>query len=111
MTDANQPNTNPDSSDGGAKKMTIVNCEPTVDITVVEELFGHLKKAVEERHVVEIEGEQIERIDGAVLQLFAVFFQEARRKDIQVTWKSSSESLLKAAQLLGLTEVLELAAA
>jgi ABC-type transporter Mla MlaB component len=95
----------------GTKKMTVVNCEPTVDITVVEELFGHLKKALEEKHVVEIEGAQIERIDGAVMQLLAAFFRAAKQSGIQVSWKTSSEALQKAAQLLGLTEVLELTAA
>ena len=99
------------SAEAGVNKMTIVNCEPTVDITVVDELFGHLKKALEEKHVVEVEGAQIERIDGAVLQLFAAFFREAKQQDIQVGWKTTSEALCSAARLLGLTEVLELAAA
>lgn len=101
----------PEVSEGGTKKMTIVNCEPTVDITVVEELFGHLKKALDEKHMVEIEGAQIERIDGAVMQLFAAFFREAKQAEIEVSWKSSSDALRNAAQMLGLTEVLELAAA
>ena len=112
MSDLEQDasNSSADVTDSGGKKMTIVNCEPTVDITVVDELFGHLKKALSEKHVVEIEGAQIERIDGAVMQLFAAFFREAKEQGIQVAWKSTSDSLCKAAQLLGLTEVLELAA-
>lgn len=95
----------------GAKKMTIVNCEPTVDITVVEELYGHLRKAIEERHVVEIEAEQIERVDGSVLQLFAAFCVEAREVGVVVTWKSVSDALKNAAHILGLEEVLGLNAA
>ena len=92
----------------GTKKMTIVNCEPTVDITVVEELYSHLKKAIDEKHVVEIEAEQIERIDGSVLQLFAAFFIAANEAGAEVVWKSTSDALIKSAHILGLEEVLEL---
>ena len=100
-----------EATDTAAKKMTVVNCEPTVDISVVDELYGHLKKALEERHVVEIEGAQIERIDGSVLQLFAAFFRDAKKEGVQVGWKTTSEALCRAAQLLGLSEVLELTVA
>lgn len=99
-----------ETSEDGAKKMTIVNCEPTVDITVVEELYGHLHKALLEKHVVEIEAALIERIDGSVLQLFAAFFREAGEVGLDVSWKSVSDALIRSAEVLGLKEVLSLSA-
>ncbi|MDH5545808.1 MAG: STAS domain-containing protein [Gammaproteobacteria bacterium] len=96
--------------DATPKKMTVINCEPTVDISIVEELHGHLKKAFDERHVVEIEGALIERVDGSVLQLFAAFFRDAKQEGLKVSWKTTSEALCKSACLLGLTEILELPA-
>lgn len=94
--------------DAPAKKMTVINCEPTVDITVVEELLAHLKKALNEKHDVSIEAENIQRVDGAVLQLFAGFFRDAEAAGVSVTWKSKSDALVNAATILGLQEKLDL---
>jgi len=94
--------------ESGSKKMTIINCEPTVDITVVDELYAHLKKAMAEQHVVEIDAEQVERVDGAVIQVFSAFFKEAKTKDLSVSWKNPSLALCTAAKLLGVSEVLNL---
>ena len=51
---------------------------------------------------------QIERIDGAALQLMTAFFIEAQESGINVAWKDVSEPLLHAAQLTGLKDVLHL---
>lgn len=55
-----------------------------------------------------ITAEAVGRIDAASLQLLAVLCREARSLEMTVTWRKPSSALLRSAQLLGLTEVLEL---
>jgi len=55
-----------------------------------------------------LDGEQVERIDAASLQLFYSFIEEARVKGVDVAWRSPSDVLSNNAKLLGMEEALQL---
>lgn len=94
-------------SDDQAPK-TIIACESTVDIKIAAELYEHLKNAVDNQHEVEINASEVQRVDTAVLQIFLVFVQEAKAKDVTVTWQGVSDAFNKAADLLGIRSQLAL---
>lgn len=80
---------------------TVIDCEPTIDIKIVAELYGHLKTALEQCHEVEINVADVQRVDAAVLQVFLAFVLEAQAKDMNVTWQGVSDAFQTAANLLG----------
>lgn len=59
---------------------------------------------------VEIDGGSVERIDTAGLQLLVALARRQQQAGRRLTWKSSSQALLKCGERLGLMETLGLAA-
>ena len=90
-----------------AHPVTLIECEPTVDISVAEELYQHLEKALEQQHVVEIDAKEVERVDAAILQVFLAFIKHAEQVGLSVTWKSMSGSMFNSIKLLGLVDELK----
>ncbi len=86
----------------------IVECNDGVDITMVTDFKAILKQAASQNLPIVLDVSNLERIDGAALQLFAAFFTEAQETGLSVSWRSSSEPLNYAAKITGLTEVLNL---
>lgn len=75
------------------------------DISTVAEVYKELKNLFSNKKII-LDGDNIERIDGASLQLFYLFIEEAKVKNIEVAWRSPSEPLSKSAGLLGMKEAL-----
>ncbi|WP_426700459.1 STAS domain-containing protein [Rhodanobacter sp. Col0626] len=57
-----------------------------------------------------LDGQQVERIDTAVLQLLMLFRRELVARGGTLAWRGASDVLNEAASLLGLTKILELPA-
>lgn len=77
------------------------------DISSVSAIHSELKELLSNENII-LDGKQVERIDGASLQLIYSFVEEARIKGIKVSWRSPSEVLRNNAKLLGLEDALQL---
>lgn len=77
------------------------------DISSVSAIHSELKELLSNENII-FDGKQVERIDGASLQLIYAFVEEARIKGIKVSWRSPSEVLRNNAKLLGLEDALQL---
>jgi len=77
------------------------------DISSVSAIHSELKALLSNEKVV-LDGEQVERIDAASLQLFCSFIEEARTTGVEVFWRSPSEVLSNNAKLLGMEDALQL---
>lgn len=77
-------------------------CGEILDISRAAEFHQELKTALGKGGVIVLDGAEIERIDAAALQLCAAFFHDAIARKVQAKWLSPSESLIRAAGLLGL---------
>jgi len=75
------------------------------DISSVSAIHSELKKLLSNKNII-LDGEQVERIDGASLQLIYSFIEEARIKGVNISWRSPSEVLRNNAKLLGLEDAL-----
>ncbi len=72
-------------------------------------LMGDLLRALDERAIV-LDGQAVERIDTAALQLLTLFRREMTTRGGTVSWRGPSVALHEAADLLGLGTLLELPA-
>ncbi len=86
---------------------SIVKLRDVQDISQVAELHQQLTTLINNTDIV-FDGAEVERIDAASLQLLSCVFKQAQKYGTRVSWQASSDSLKKAANLLGLTDVLEL---
>lgn len=59
---------------------------------------------------VELNTEQLERVDAAALQLLVAFRQAARERGLSFRWTGLSPALNSSAESLGLKDILELPA-
>ena len=87
---------------------TVIACESTVDINIAADLYAHLKNALENGHVVEIDASEVQRVDTAILQVFLAYSQEAKLQGLQFCWQGVSEAFRNAVQLLGIEQELDL---
>jgi len=83
----------------------------TVDITVVEALYGEFEKVLGNKVSVAIDASQVERIDTSSLQLIYAFREQIAANGNELEWGPLSENFLEIASLVGLQELLELDAA
>ena len=77
------------------------------DISTVADVQSDLKALLFNKKVI-IDGEQVERIDAASLQLFYSFVEQAREKGVDIAWHAPSDILRHNAKLLGMEEALQL---
>lgn len=69
-----------------------------------EKLESHLNDGVN----IEIDASQVERIDTSSLQILVSLFSTMKARHLQSTITNPSDSFLKSASMLGLTECLSL---
>ncbi len=82
--------------------------DDALDITLVTSYFEQFCQLLNEQKAIVLNGEKIERIDGAGLQLLAAFFKSAGFLQINVHWQGISEPLKRSAEISGLTGILAL---
>ncbi len=82
--------------------------DDSLDITLVAGYFEQFSQLLNEQKSIILNGADIERVDGAGLQLLAAFFKSAELLQISVQWQGVSDSLKHGAEISGLTGVLAL---
>lgn len=87
---------------------TTVACGDVLDISVVGQKHTEFKNALESKQAIEIAAGELQRIDGAGIQMLVALFRQAEQDQLEINWKGKSESLLEAASLLGLQKQLHL---
>lgn len=92
------------------KKFQEINCEESMDISMVANFRSQFIQALESGQPVVLDASQVERADTAALQLLSAFFHDANAQQQSVEWKSPSEILCRSADLLGLSQLLGLEA-
>ena len=90
------------------KESQIINCQSSLDISIVSDLGNELKVALDSGQSIQLQAAEIEKADAAALQLLCAFFLDAQTHGIEVEWLEPSGSLLEAASISGLTEYLGL---
>jgi anti-anti-sigma regulatory factor len=65
-----------------------------------------IKTIFDSGNKIAIDVSNIQRIDGAGLQLLCVLVKEANEKDIAIAWKGESQSFRDAVSKCGLTDIL-----
>lgn len=93
---------------GDSTEETLVECEDSLDVSVLTDFKALLSQAMEQKLPVVLDGSRIERIDAAALQLIHSFFISASNAKLSVCWRSPSDELCNAARLTGLTEAMNL---
>ncbi len=78
-------------------------CDAVMDIAAVADLKSQLQALLAGEEGIVLDGDNVERIDGAALQLLASFYREASRLGTPPRWQGASEALTQAATLLGLS--------
>lgn len=71
-------------------------------------LKSALQSLLDAPGAITLDGNAVERIDTAGIQLMACFLRSCRRDERAVTWSGTSAELARAADVLGLRSMLEL---
>ncbi|MCW8901571.1 MAG: STAS domain-containing protein [Gammaproteobacteria bacterium] len=77
------------------------------DISSVAGVYEEMKVLLKNKKVI-LDGEKVERIDTASLQLFYSFVQQAKMNSVEVVWRSPSDAIKNSARLLGMEDALQL---
>ncbi len=88
--------------------MTIIECQPELDIATVEVLRQQLLSALQSPEPLDIDGRAVRKVHTAALQVFLSLMAEARAQNLPVRWRDPSPALVESAQLLGLADSLGL---
>ncbi len=88
--------------DASEASKTVVTCEAVLDINSAKSLYAHFKEVIEHKHEVDINAEQVTRVDTSIMQIFTAFIFEAKTLEIPVEWTGVSENFFETAKLLGL---------
>ncbi len=99
------------SDDNGTAETQTIVCDEVLDIAIAAALRDTLLQALQGEAPVVLQADGVSRADTAALQVLTAFFQDARSQGLTVRWEAPSTALQRAAQLLGLNDVLDLPAA
>lgn len=82
--------------------------EEIFDITVVLQYQEQLNQVLNKKKQIILNAENIEKVDGAALQLLLAFFLTANKLNLQISWVGTSELFCKNVGILGISEQLGL---
>ncbi|MBI3562448.1 MAG: STAS domain-containing protein [Gammaproteobacteria bacterium] len=88
--------------------MKIIECGESLDITIADKFYTQLADALNSHEPLALNAGQLNRIDGAGLQLLTALFREAHAHAVEVKWEATSAPLITAAKILGVSAVLKL---
>lgn len=77
-------------------------------IDTAEEFLLKLRTAADDHGDIEIDGSNVISLDSTTLQMLVAFMRQMLTEGATVKWAGASAKLKKAAELLGLTEELNL---
>ena len=86
---------------------SVITLDATLNIQNVTDLYERLVKQLENKNQIEIDASAVVSIDTATLQLLTVLKQTAIKLHKEVIIDFPSDKFIEAAELLGLSEVLE----
>jgi anti-anti-sigma regulatory factor len=86
----------------------IIDCGESLDVSVIMDFRALILQAMASDDEIILDATQLERIDGAAMQLLTALFKDADETNHPIRWKSSSDALMNAARLSGLCEALHL---
>ena len=86
----------------------LITFDDTLDITMAASYFEKLTEMLNQHKSITLDGANIERVDGAGLQLLVAFFKAAESLHVSIQWQAYSDTLKKSAKLSGLTGSLEI---
>lgn len=87
---------------------SMIELPGSADITMVATFHETLKKALDDGMPVVLDASSVTRADTAFLQLLTSFIIDTSAREIPLEWASLSESFKQAANLLGLSEQLQI---
>lgn len=90
-------------SDTAENTEGLITFDDTLDITMAATYFEKLTDMLNQHKSIVLDGDGIERIDGAGLQLLLGFFQAAESLHVTIKWQACSDVLKKSAKLSGMT--------
>ena len=80
----------------------------TIDISNINSFYDDLRSLLGKSKKVKIDAGKLKWIDTSGMQLLCCWFQEAKKKGVDVSWKNTDGTFMKSATLLGLADNLEL---
>jgi len=86
---------------------SVIKLNSAQDISQAAELHKQVIALINDSDII-FDGGEVERIDAASLQVLTATFRQAEKYGSKVSWQAPSDALKKSAELLGLTEILNL---
>ncbi len=83
-------------------KTITIQCDNVLNISSVKLLLQDLKSMVHDHDVIQLNAEQVERVDLASLQLFASLFHDAEKMGVSVNFESPSTAIKESIEVVGL---------
>ena len=85
-----------------------INLDEILDISSAGELKSQFLLLLESNENIVIEASNVERADTSALQALLAFIQDVRAQGKEVQWQDPSDSFLRSAGLIGLSDLLGL---
>jgi len=88
-----------------SKKAT-VKCGNALTIANVADLHSKITSVLEISSIIELDAQEVEKVDTAGLQLLVALSQELEKSDGHLLWKAPSDTLNEAIKITGMTPYL-----
>ena len=85
-----------------------IECGERMTMEQVESLYSQLESALLEHDQIDLIADRVQQCDTASLQLIVNLLRISKQQGHTVRWVKPSEAIINVAELLGLTEPLEL---
>lgn len=85
-----------------------IECGERMTIEQVESLYSQLETALLDHEKIELIADRVQQCDTASLQLIVNLLRASKQQGRSVKWVKPSQAIINVAELLGLTESLEL---
>jgi len=89
-------------------KVKQIECGERMTIEQVESLYSQLENALQEQDQIELIADHVQQCDTASLQLILNLLRISKQQGHTVKWIKPSPAVINVAELLGLSEPLEL---
>ncbi|OUS40219.1 hypothetical protein A9R00_07145 [Oleispira antarctica] len=90
------------------QKVKQIECGERMTIEQVESLYSQLENALQEQDQIELIADHVQQCDTASLQLILNLLRISKQQGHTVKWIKPSPAVINVAELLGLSEPLEL---
>jgi ABC-type transporter Mla MlaB component len=85
-----------------------INLGDSLSIQDVAQLLVDIGQAFDLAIPIKLKGGDVDRIDGAGLQLLSMLMKTGEERDVKISWNSASESIIEGAKQLGIQDQLQL---